>query len=121
MLRALKLQKRAARVGFDWANMDDIIAKLDEETAELRAEVSRDSVDQTRVIDEVGDVLFVAVNLARRAGVDPETALMGCNSKFEQRFRYIEHNAEKIGKSIDDMSLDEMEALWQEAKTRPTV
>ena len=119
MLRALKLQKRAARVGFDWADMDHIIAKLDEETAELRAEVTKDSVDQNRVMDEVGDVLFVAVNLARRAGVDPETALMGCNSKFEQRFRYIEHNAEKIGKSIGDMSLDEMEALWQEAKTRP--
>ena len=119
MLRALKLQKRAARVGFDWANMDDIIAKLNEETAELRAEVSSDSVDQTRVIDEVGDVLFVAVNLARRAGVDPETALMACNLKFEQRFRYIEHHADKIGKSMDDMSLDEMEALWQEAKTRP--
>ncbi|MCH2553716.1 MAG: nucleoside triphosphate pyrophosphohydrolase, partial [SAR116 cluster bacterium] len=61
------------------------------------------------------------VNLARRAGVDPETALMGCNSKFEQRFRYIEQSCETIGKSIDDMSLDEMEALWQEAKTRPTV
>ena len=98
--------------------MDDIIAKLDEETAELRAEVSRDNVDEKRVIDEVGDVLFVAVNLARRAGVDPETALMSCNSKFEQRFRYIEHHSEKNGKSINDMSLDEMEALWQKAKTR---
>ena len=120
MLRALKLQKRAARVGFDWADMDDIIAKLDEETAELRAEVNKGNVDQDRVIDEVGDVLFVAVNLARRAGVDPETALMGCNSKFEQRFRYIEHQSEIIGKSMDDMSLDEMETLWQEAKTRST-
>ena len=120
MLRALKLQKRAARVGFDWVDMDDIISKLDEETAELRAEVTRDSIDQNRVIDEVGDVLFVAVNLARRAGVDPETALMSCNSKFEQRFRYIEYKAEKNGKLMDDMSLDEMEALWQEAKTRPT-
>lgn len=119
MLRALKLQKRAARVGFDWADMDDIIAKLDEETAELRAEVSRTGVDQKRVIDEVGDVLFVAVNLARRSGVDPETALMSCNSKFEKRFRYIEHHAQKNGKSLRDMSLDDMEALWQEAKTRP--
>ena len=120
MLRALKLQKRAARVGFDWADMDDIITKLDEETAELRAEVSRDSVDQKRVIDEVGDVLFVAVNLARRAGVDPETALMGCNSKFERRFRYIEHYTEQTGKSVNDMSLEEMEALWQKAKTSPS-
>ena len=71
---ALKLQKRAARVGFDWVNIDDIIAKLHEETAELRAETTCDPVDQARVEDEVGDVLFVAVNLARRAGVDPETA-----------------------------------------------
>ena len=120
MLRALKLQKRAARVGFDWTDIDDIIAKLDEETAELHAEIKKDSVEQDRVIDEVGDVLFVAVNLARRAGVDPETALMGCNSKFEQRFRYIELQAEKIGKSLDELSLDEMEAMWQEAKSRTT-
>ena len=118
--RAETPETRGARVGFDWADMDDIIAKLDEETAELRAEVNKGNVDQDRVIDEVGDVLFVAVNLARRAGVDPETALMGCNSKFEQRFRYIEHHSEIIGKSMDDMSLDEMETLWQEAKTRST-
>ena len=117
MLRALKLQKRAARVGFDWTRMDDIIDKLHEETAELRSEVARDKVDQDRVIDEVGDVLFVAVNLARRAGVDPETALMGCNSKFEQRFRYIEKESEKNGNSIHDLTLDEMESLWQEAKS----
>ena len=117
MLRALKLQKRAARVGFDWTRMDDIIDKLHEETAELRSEVARDKVDQDRVIDEVGDVLFVAVNLARRAGVDPETALMGCNSKFEQRFRYIEKEAENNGNSIHDLTLDEMESLWQEAKS----
>ena len=117
MLRALKLQKRAARVGFDWTQMDDIIDKLHEETAELRSEVARDKVDQDRVIDEVGDVLFVAVNLARRAGVDPETALMGCNSKFERRFRYIEKETEKNGNSIHDLTLDEMETLWQEAKS----
>ena len=118
MLRALKLQKRAARVGFDWVNIDDIIAKLHEETAELRAETTRDPVDQARVEDEVGDVLFVAVNLARRAGVDPETALMACNSKFESRFRYIEEQAEKYGKDTEDLSLDDMESLWQEAKTK---
>ena len=117
MLRALKLQKRAARVGFDWVNIDDIIAKLHEETAELRAETTCDPVDQARVEDEVGDVLFVAVNLARRAGVDPETALMACNSKFESRFRYIEKHAENFGKNMNDMSLEEMESLWQESKT----
>lgn len=117
MLRALKLQKRAARVGFDWTRIDDIIDKLHEETAELRAEVASDPVDRDRVIDEIGDVLFVAVNLARRAGVDPETALMGCNSKFERRFRYIEEQSERNGHSIHDLTLDEMESLWQEAKS----
>lgn len=117
MLRALKLQKRAARVGFDWVDMDDIIAKLHEETDELREEVARDPADQARIQDEVGDVLFVAVNLARRAGVDPETALMACNSKFESRFRYIEKQAENMSKDMKDMSLDEMERLWQTAKT----
>ena len=117
MLRALKLQKRAAQVGFDWTQIDDIIDKLHEETAELRAEVACDPVDQDRVIDEIGDVLFVAVNLARRAGVDPETALMGCNSKFEQRFRYIEEQCEKNGNSIHNLTLDEMESLWQKAKS----
>ena len=117
MLRALKLQKRAARVGFDWVDMDDIIAKLHEETDELREEVASDPADQARIQDEVGDVLFVAVNLARRAGVDPETALMACNSKFESRFRYIEEQAENMSKDMKDMSLDEMERLWQAAKT----
>ena len=117
MLRALKLQKRAARVGFDWTRIDDIIDKLHEETAELRAEVACDAVNQDRVIDEIGDVLFVAVNLARRAGVDPETALMGCNSKFERRFRYIEEQSEKNGNSIHNLTLNEMESLWQEAKS----
>ena len=117
MLRALKLQKRAARVGFDWVNMDDIIAKLHEETDELREEVASNPADQARIQDEVGDVLFVAVNLARRAGVDPDTALMACNSKFESRFRYIEEQAENMSKNIKDMSLDEMERLWQAAKT----
>jgi len=117
MLRALKLQKRAARVGFDWVNMDDIISKLHEETDELREEANRDPVDQARLADEVGDVLFVAVNLARRAGVDPETALMACNSKFESRFTYIEKHSEKMNKNIESMSLDEMEQLWQEAKS----
>ena len=118
MLRALKLQKRAARVGFDWVNIDDIIAKLHEETEELRAETLHDPVDRARVEDEVGDVLFVAVNLARRAGVDPETALMACNTKFESRFRYIEEQTEISGKNIEDLSLDEMEILWQEAKIK---
>ena len=121
MLRALKLQKRAARVGFDWPEIDQVIDKLHEETAELKAELSGNPADsnrdQARIADEVGDILFVAVNLARKAGIDPETALMGCNLKFEQRFRYIEQQSEKNNKNVEDMPLDEMEKLWQAAKS----
>ena len=116
MLRALKLQKRAARVGFDWPDIAPVIDKLHEETNELRDELARPQVDKAKVEDEVGDVLFVAVNLARQAGIDPETALMACNSKFEKRFRYIEQQVEKSGKSMRETSLDEMEAHWQDAK-----
>jgi MazG family protein len=117
MLRALKLQKRAARVGFDWPEFAQLRDKLHEETAELEAELSANTADRQKISDEVGDILFVAVNIARKAGVDPETALLGCNQKFEQRFRYIEQNIEKYNKSIEDSSLEEMESLWQEAKS----
>jgi uncharacterized protein YabN with tetrapyrrole methylase and pyrophosphatase domain len=113
----LKLQKRAARVGFDWPDLDQVVDKLDEETAELQAELAVAEPDMARVMDEVGDLLFVAVNIARKAGIDPETALMGCNSKFEKRFKYIEEQAELNGKSVSDISLSEMETLWQQAKT----
>jgi MazG family protein len=117
MLRALKLQKRAARVGFDWPDLDQVVDKLDEETAELQAELAVAEPDMARVMDEVGDLLFVAVNIARKAGIDPETALMGCNSKFEKRFKYIEEKTELNGKSVSEISLSEMETLWQQAKT----
>ena len=116
MLRALKLQKRAARVGFDWPHIDQVIEKLNEETAELRKELGTENKNLEHIKDEVGDILFVAVNLARKAGVDPETALMSCNSKFEKRFRVIEENIEKDGKSLDESSLEEMESHWQAAK-----
>mgnify|MGYP001162565626 FL=1 len=117
MLRALKLQKRAARVGFDWPEFAQLRDKLHEETAELEAELSAGTADRQKISDEVGDILFVAVNIARKAGVDPETALLGCNQKFEQRFKYIEQNIEKYNKSIEDSSLEEKESLWQEAKS----
>ena len=117
MLRSLKLQKRAARVGFDWPDIDPVIDKLHEETSELRDELAKAPVDQAKVEDEVGDILFVAVNLARQAGVDPETALMKCNMKFEHRFKYIEQQIEKDGKELKNTSLEEMESHWQAAKS----
>ena len=117
MLRALKLQKRAARVGFDWSDIDPVIDKLHEETSELRDELAQAPVDHAKIEDEVGDILFVAVNLARQAGVDPETALMKCNRKFESRFRYIERQVEKDGKELKNTSLEVMEFHWQAAKS----
>ena len=117
MQRAFKLQKRAAGVGFDWPDIEQLIDKMQEEAAELTAELEATPRDNQRITDEVGDLLFVAVNLARKAGVDPETALIGCNKKFENRFNYIEQNIDKKQKSINDCDLEEMEQLWQEAKT----
>jgi len=116
MQRALKLQKRAASVGFDWPDIAQLLDKLHEEAAELTAELDAQPRNDAHIQNEVGDLLFVAVNLARKAGVDPETALISCNKKFENRFRYIEQTIEKNNDSINDASLDEMEAYWQEAK-----
>ena len=117
MVRAAKLQKRAARVGFDWPDLRSVIAKLHEETDELLAEWDKESQDAEKLQDEVGDILFVASNLARKVGVDPETALLGCNRKFEKRFRHIEDKIAEDGRSLEDATLDEMEAYWQEAKS----
>ncbi|RST31103.1 nucleoside triphosphate pyrophosphohydrolase [Sphingomonas ginkgonis] len=104
--RAAKLQKRAARVGFDWPDASGPRAKIDEELAELEAETSHE-----RRTDELGDLLFAVVNLARHLKVDPEEALRQANRKFEQRFRSIE-----TAPDFADLSLDEKEALWQAAK-----
>jgi MazG family protein len=112
--RALKLQKRAARVGFDWDSWRDIIAKLDEEKAELLEAIAEN--DQHKIDDEMGDILFVCVNLARFLSVDPESALRAANRKFERRFGYIERTLAARGRRLEDSSLADMEALWLEAK-----
>jgi ATP diphosphatase len=104
--RAAKLQRRAARVGFDWPDSSGPRAKIDEELAELDAET-----DHHRMLDELGDLLFAVVNLARHLNIEPEAALREANAKFERRFRAIEKTP-----GFSDMSLDEMEALWAEAK-----
>ena len=117
MQRALKLQKRAASVGFDWPDIAQIIDKMHEEATELTAELEATPQNKQRLSDEVGDLLFVAVNLARKAGVDPETALIGCNKKFEERFNYIEQKHDLDGKLISESTLEDMEKLWQDAKT----
>ena len=116
MVRAGKLQKRAARVGFDWPDLASVIAKLHEETDELLQEWHVDAPQTDRLEDEIGDILFVASNLARKVGVDPESALLRTNRKFEKRFKFLETRLRDQGISLEDASLDEMEALWQQAK-----
>ncbi len=114
LMRAVKLQRRAARVGFDWPDTGPVLAKIEEEIGELRAEIT--TGDQDRLEDEMGDVLFAVVNLARHLGVDPETALRRCNAKFERRFRGVEDRLAERGQAPDTVSLDEMEALWVDIK-----
>ncbi len=116
LTRALKLQKRAARVGFDWTEADQILDKMEEEIAELRAELRAGRRDPARVEDEMGDLLFVLVNLARRLEVEPESALRGANAKFERRFRQVEAFLAAEGRTPTEATLDEMEAHWQRAK-----
>ena len=115
LTRALKLQNRAARVGFDWTDARDILDKIEEEVSELRAEMDAGS-GQERIADELGDLLFALVNLARRLQVDPEGALRGTNAKFERRFHRIEALLSAQGRKPEGATLDEMEALWQQAK-----
>lgn len=117
LLRAEKLQKRAARVGFDWPSIEPVIDKIEEELGELRAELEAATVDQARVTDELGDVLFAVANLARHCKVDPEAALRGTNDKFERRFGHIERQLAAQGREPVDATLEEMEALWVEAKS----
>lgn len=114
LTRAVKLQKRAARIGFDWTNPRDVLDKIAEETAELVEAV--DGGDQDKVEDEFGDLLFVMANLSRHLNVDPEAALRRANEKFSRRFRHIEKRLSEMGVAADDATLEEMEALWVEAK-----
>ncbi|MDD3029341.1 MAG: nucleoside triphosphate pyrophosphohydrolase [Alphaproteobacteria bacterium] len=113
--RAIKLQKRAARVGFDWDKAEDVLAKIREEINELEAERTQKK-PKAFLEDELGDVFFAVTNLARKLDIDPETALRRTNKKFERRFRAIEKALAARGKTPADATLDEMEALWNAAK-----
>ncbi|MBM3582945.1 MAG: nucleoside triphosphate pyrophosphohydrolase [Alphaproteobacteria bacterium] len=116
LMRAQKLQGRAARVGFDWDDADRVVLKLDEELGELRE--ARASGDGDRVEDEFGDVLFILVNLARHLKIDAEAALRRTNAKFTSRFVSVEAGLATEGRSFADASLDDMERHWQAAKQR---
>ena len=114
LVKASRIQDKAAGVGFDWDNIDDVFAKVKEEIEELHAEVKAQK--HTAIEAEFGDVLFSLINYARFLKVNPEDALERTNKKFIARFQYLEHKAAESGKSLRDMTLAEMEAYWQEAK-----
>jgi len=121
LMEAHQLSTKAARVGFDWKRIEDIFAKLEEEIDELRAAIathasSNSEANHTRVREEIGDLLFAATNIARHLHVEPEAALKLTNRKFRHRFGYIEETLCAREQAFDSITLDEMEALWQEAK-----
>ena len=114
LLRAEKLQKRAARTGFDWTEPEHIFDKLEEETEEVKEAIA--SGDADAIMDEIGDLLFVAANLARRLNIDPEVALRHANAKFERRFRAMEAMATENGQDFSELDLEAQENLWQAVK-----
>ncbi len=116
LLEAYLLTTKAARVGFDWRLAVDVLVKLEEEIRELREEVEKEDRDQEAIAEEIGDLLFVIVNLARWYGVEPESALRSTNRKFRRRFSHIERRIEEQGKAWAETSLAEMDQYWDEAK-----
>jgi ATP diphosphatase len=116
LTRAMELQRKASTVGFDWNDPRAVLHKIREEADEIEAAL--DNGDAEELAAETGDLLFALVNLARHVGADPETALRSTNAKFERRFAYIERALAAKGRSLDDATLEEMDALWDEAKTK---
>lgn len=116
LTRAVKLQKRAARVGFDWPNTSGAIDKLNEEMLELSEELTEKQQDQEKIEEEFGDMMFVYANLARHLKIDPEQALKKANSKFTRRFNKIEQEIENKQSSFEKYSLEDLEELWDKAK-----
>jgi len=114
LLKASRLTEKAARVGFDWRRTEDVFEKLDEETAELREAI--DSADATNIHDEIGDLLFTIANIARKLNVNAEEALQSSNRKFRRRFESMESKVRGRGQNLDQLTLEQMDALWDEAK-----
>jgi tetrapyrrole methylase family protein/MazG family protein len=117
VMEAFQMTTKASRVGFDWREADGALVKLDEEVMELR-EAIRGKADHRAIAEEVGDLLFIAVNVARLTGVDPESALKAANRKFRRRFRHVEERLRAEGRKPADATLQEMDRLWDEAKER---
>ena len=116
VIKAYRIQDKARNVGFDWEKREDVWQKVREELDELESELNKD--DKVRSTEELGDFLFAVINAARLYKLNPDNALEMTNRKFIERFNYIEEHSIRIGKPLTEMTLDEMEALWQEAKTK---
>ena len=115
-LKAEKIQKKAAEVGFDWTDVQDVIDKVEEELKEISAEITAAEKNEKKIEEELGDLLFAVVNLSRFIKVNPEKALLSACDKFRRRFEFIEMKAEESDQKLENMSLSEMEELWQKAK-----
>ena len=115
LTRAVKLQKKAAKIGFDWGALEPVLAKIAEEIGEIRHEIASNAAPE-RLADELGDVLFAVANLARHLHLDPEAALRGTNAKFERRFRQVESWLMEMGRTPVESTLAEMDGLWERAK-----
>jgi MazG family protein len=116
LLEALQLTTKAARVGFDWKKVEDVLLKLEEEIRELREAIALEGVGGEAVSGEIGDILFVVANLARWSGVEPESALKATNRKFRRRFKHVEERVAEQGKAWPEVSLEEMDGHWDESK-----
>ncbi|MFZ7142937.1 nucleoside triphosphate pyrophosphohydrolase [Avibacterium avium] len=117
LMRAEKLQKRCAKVGFDWDNLQPVFAKVQEELQEVQAELARPQQDQAKIEEEIGDLLFAVANLSRHLHCSPEETLRKANQKFERRFRQLETLAQQQGKSLQNSTLQELDALWDKVKS----
>ena len=117
LLRAYKIGKRVAGVGFDWPTTKDVVGKIEEEVAELRQTLEQEPANAARAEEEMGDLLFAIASLSRKLGLEPETALRKANEKFTKRFNRMEENFERSGRHLEGSTLEEMEAEWQRIKT----
>src|SRR5204862_2444136 len=115
LLKAARLTEKAARVGFDWRRTEDVFSKIDEEIGELREAIS--SRDESKVHDEIGDLLFTIANIARKLNVNAEEALQSSNRKFTRRFEAMEHSVRQSGRNLDQLALEQMDQLWDAAKS----
>lgn len=116
LLRAQKLQNKAAKVGFEWPKLDDVLDKLEEELAEMREAVKSGTIDQKK--DELGDILFVVANLGRMMGINPEDALLNCNNKFERRFKGMESDIKEKDEEFSSLTLEQMTESWKAQKLK---